>query len=257
MSVLDVRCPQCQRSISAADVNIVNMVAKCSECDVVFTIDSLAVPAAVSSVVSTHSETAPSRPSGITEQEGSMGERVIRLRWFHAALFGLLFFCVAWDAFLVFWYSMALFGMGKQGHIEWIAVVFPIAHVAVGVSLTYYVVAGFLNSTWITIDSESLSIRHAPVPWRGNRQLMKEEIREIELEFGSFQPKNGGPTMTISAHHTDGRQIVLLTGLETQKAEYLAWHMANSLQVPLNRKNHSMMGVAPLPAFLQRFLPRK
>lgn len=254
MPIIDVRCPQCQKSISAADVNISDLLAKCSSCDVVFTIDR---PNTNSNVATTVSEMAPSRPSGITEEEGPMGERTIRLRWFHAALFGLLFFCIAWDGFLVFWYSMALFGMGKPGQFQWIMVLFPIAHVAVGVSLTYYVLTGFLNSTWITIDSESLRIRHAPLPWRGNRQLTKDEIREIELDFGSFQPKNAGPTMTVSVHHTDGRQIVLLTGLENQKAEYLAWQMAHILQVPLNRKNQSAMGIPQIPAFLQRFLPRK
>jgi hypothetical protein len=47
-----------------------------------------------------------------------MGEHIIRLRWFHAARFGLFFFCIAWDVLLVFWYNMAYFGMEKKGQIE-------------------------------------------------------------------------------------------------------------------------------------------
>lgn len=254
MAIIDVRCPQCRKSISAVDINMSAMAAKCNDCDVVFTIET---PTAQTGMALAVSDMAPSRPRGISEEEGPMGERIIRIRWFYIALVGLLFFCIAWDGFLVFWYSMVVFGMGKQGQIEWIAVLFPIAHVAVGVGLTYHVLTGFLNSTWITIDSESVRVRHAPLPWRGNRHLAKDEIRAIELNLGTLQPQNGGQTMTVCAHHVDGRQILLLTGLEMQKAEYVAWQLAHILRVPLNRRNPSTMQLPQMPAFLQRFFPQK
>jgi hypothetical protein len=84
------------------------------------------------------------QPESITyEQDGRVLK--IRRRWFSLKYVPLAFFCVAWDAFLVFWYAMAL---GEKG-APWIMVVFPIAHVAVGLGLTYSTLAGFLIiPTW-------------------------------------------------------------------------------------------------------------
>ncbi|MFN9718016.1 MAG: hypothetical protein ACK58L_04925 [Planctomycetota bacterium] len=257
MSILDVRCPQCRNAVPAADVNVVTMLAKCSFCEVVFTIDSPAVSATNSSAISTDTETAPSRPGGITEEEGSMGERIIRRRWFHAFMIGLLFFCIAWDGFLVFWYWLALSGKGNQGPFEWFAVLFPIGHVAIGLAMTYYVMAGLLNSTKIILDMDTLRIRHSPIPWWGNYRLGREEIKAIELEFGPVSSGRTGLSKTISVHHLDDRKVILMTGLPSQQAEYIAWHLANTMKVPLNRRDIFEMGSMPIPAWLERFLPRQ
>ena len=50
----------------------------------------------------------------------------IRWRWFSPMYFGLLFFCIAWDSFLIFWYSMAL----HMKHVPWLMVVFPIGYLS-------------------------------------------------------------------------------------------------------------------------------
>ena len=101
-------------------------------------------------------------------------------RWFTPGLFFLLFFCIAWDGFLVFWYSMAFgVGGGMPGPGKWLFVLFPIAHVAVGVGLTYFVIAGFLNRTVVTVTRESIQVRHFPVPWRGNKTVDLNEIDQV------------------------------------------------------------------------------
>src|SRR6185503_9809473 len=73
-------------------------------------------------------------------------ELSISWRWFKPGqhLF-LLFFVIAWDAFLVNWY----FGAGP-GSGDIFFYVFPIAHVAAGIGLTYAVLTGFLNRTYVT-----------------------------------------------------------------------------------------------------------
>jgi hypothetical protein len=40
-------------------------------------------------------------------------------RWFTPSVIFLVFFCIAWDSFLIFWYSMAF----NSKHVPWIAVV--------------------------------------------------------------------------------------------------------------------------------------
>ena len=98
------------------------------------------------------------RPKEVTLQK--QGDRLeLSWRWFSWKYLPLAFFCVAWDSFLIFWYSMA-FSTGSP----WIMIVFPIAHVAVGVGLTYYTLAGFLNRSQVILDRTSFSVTHGPLP---------------------------------------------------------------------------------------------
>jgi hypothetical protein len=245
MASQQIVCPNCGEIVPASDINIMALMAKCAGCDHVFSISPQAAR-------SEPQETAPSRPSGVTHETGMSGELILKLSWFHAALFGLLFFCIAWDAFLIFWYSIALFGPAKPGNgFDLIMVVFPIGHVAVGVALTYYLVAGFLNKTKVMVDFESLTVSHGPIPWRGNRSLRREDVKEIELEFGGVSRNNLTTTMTVSAHHVDGRQVVLLNSLPDRQAEYVAWHLADALKVPLVRGKTPRLPEVPM--FLRKF----
>jgi hypothetical protein len=223
-----VICPNCSAQVRGEHINIQEMVGKCARCDHIFrlTLDRPVLPRETLG-------TEPSRPSGVTIEQGMNDELLLIRRWFHPALFFLLFFCIAWDGFLVFWYSMALFG-GVNGNdgFQWLAIVFPICHVAVGVGLTYFVIAGFLNKTTVFLDDEILAVRHGPVPWFGNRNLQANRILGIELDY--VHSNNNNPNYAISAHAEDGRQIVLLSGLQTKQAEYIAWQLANKLGVPLS-----------------------
>ena len=97
----------------------------------------------------------------------------ITLKWFTPIALFLLFFTVIWNAFLVFWYSMAISGGA------WIMVLFPILHVAVGVYLTYYTLCLFFNKTFIDISGDYLTIRHTPIPWwKGNRRIPVNAIEQ-------------------------------------------------------------------------------
>ena len=254
MASQQIYCPNCDRKVAAKNINIASLVAVCEECDHVFTLalnEESLVPSP---------DSAPSRPSGITHETGTGGELFLKRSWFHAAVYFLLFFCIAWDGFLVFWYSMALFAPGEEGGFGWLMILFPICHVAVGVALTYYVVCCFFNRTEILVTADSLHIRHRPVPWKGNRDLRRDEIREIELEVSSLQQQQGVTSgqfqMAISAHHTDGQQVILLTGIPGRQAEYIAWHLASELSVPLVRKDlHGPALSAAVPSWMRRFLP--
>jgi len=98
------------------------------------------------------------RPKEVSLQK--QGDRLeLSWRWFSWKYLPLVFFCVAWDSFLCFWYSMAF-----STSAPWIMIVFPIAHVAVGVGLTYYTLAGFLNRSQVILDRTSFSVTHGPLP---------------------------------------------------------------------------------------------
>ncbi len=156
---------------------------------------------------------------------------------------------------------MAFAGPGNQaGGFQWIMIVFPICHVAVGVGLTYYVIAGFLNKTEILVTHDSVHVRHRPVPWWGNRSVPRHEIQEVETEFVGMSTQPTYTTamqMTVSVHHDTGDQIVLLQSLPQRQAEYIAWHLADYLAVPLVRKSEFNItaGIQRLPGWVQRMLP--
>jgi hypothetical protein len=107
--------------------------------------------------------------------------------------FGLLFFCIVWDSFLIFWYWAALLGMGNgPAAFNLLAIIFPIAHVAVGVGLTYFTLCLFLNKTQIIYDGHFLSIRSGPIPVWGNRGMAREEIRGLESGARTQVARGGG-----------------------------------------------------------------
>lgn len=221
-----VVCPNCSSQLRGDDINIQELVGKCGRCDHLFRLE-IPGPAPANEILGAE----PSRPSGIVIEHGLNDELLILRRWFHPVLFFLLFFCIAWDGFLVFWYSIALFGDVQGDGFEWIAILFPICHVAVGIGLTYSVIAGFLNKTTLFVDRDFLSVRHGPVPWIGNRELLIESIQGIELDYVYSNDQQA--SYAVSAHADDGRQVVLLSGIPEKQADYIAWHLANRLGVPL------------------------
>jgi len=87
--------------------------------------------------------------------------------WFRPMYVFLLFFCIFWDGFLVFWYRTALAHPSPGSIALW----FPLIHVGVGVGITYSTIAGFLNRTRVSVDAGEVTIRHGPVPWIGNRKI--------------------------------------------------------------------------------------
>ena len=107
---------------------------------------------------------------------------------------------------------------GMPGPMKLIFVVFPIAHVAVGVGLTYFVLAGFLNSTVIRVADGMLSVRHGPLPWRGNLDMSTDGIEQIycQNKLDKRRDEDGHTTTSIQyeVHAViGGQKTKLLSGL--------------------------------------------
>jgi hypothetical protein len=229
--------------VPAADINIAALVAKCGNCNRIFPLSIENLQPAVAA----KPEPELGCPGGVVREIGPGGELFIRLSWFQPVLIFLAFFCVFWDGFLVFWYTMALAHPGR-GNMMWLPVLFPLIHVAVGVGLTYYVIAGFLNSTRILIDDEFVHIRHQPIPWRGNRDQPRSEIRAIEMTVGWGQ--NHQPMFCVCANGGDGRQTVLLSNISYNHARYIARQIADFLGVNLISCQPNTFAF-PLPRWLR------
>lgn len=124
-------------------------------------------------------------PPGLTCETSGLNV-VITRKWFTPVALFLLFFCIAWDGFLVFWYGIA-FSMDAP----WIMKVFPIVHVAVGVGLTYSTLTMFLNRTIIQAGQGWLSIEHGPLPWLGGGQWEAASFDQLYCKERVSHGKNG------------------------------------------------------------------
>ncbi len=148
-------------------------------------------------------------PGGMHVDYGAQSLHLER-RWFSMKYVPMAFFCVAWDAFLVFWYSMA-FSMNPG----WIFIVFPIAHLAVGVGLTYSTLAGFLNTTKVDVNSKFISIAHGPLPWLGDKSISTTSVKQF---FTKEKRGEKGSTFELYLLTQDNKSIKLMDGLDTPDA---------------------------------------
>lgn len=150
---------------------------------------------------------------GVTIQNTPEGV-IISRRWFHPRYIFLAFFCVVWDVFLLFWYSMA-FSMGGSG----IMMLFPLLHVAFGIGLTYSTLAGFVNTSTITLNRQEIRVEHAPLPYPGNKTIPAADVRQVYTQEILRQTKNGTSTSyNLSAVTRDGEKLDLLKGLDSPEA---------------------------------------
>ena len=131
-------------------------------------------------------------------------------RWFSWKYFPMAFFCIAWDSFLIFWYSMA-FGTNAP----WIFKVFPIAHLAVGIGLTYGTLAGFLNTTSVRINEREFTIQHDPVPWGGEVRLPIGELKQFYCLRRESKNSEGATSYQLAAVRKDGRELKLISNLDS------------------------------------------
>lgn len=204
-------CESCGAQIQAEDMNLATGLAKCRSCHAILNFAEklgTAVPGPGDCVP--RKRPPVPRPERFRLEETGNDLRVT-WRWFSWGFLFLLAFCIAWDSFLVFWYVMA-FGMGAP----WIFKVFPVLHLAVGVGLTYFTVAGFLNRTVLELTPEVLTVWHGPVPWPGNITLPTLDMTQFYCVEDLPRARHGRPHLTfqLCALLNDGRKVKLLTGID-------------------------------------------
>ena len=230
---MNLFCPKCGRPIPVEDVNLATALARCRACNNLFNLSGMvSPPPPISPSSERNAPILPvSRRFHMTEFAGTLN---IHWRWFNATYLFLAIFCVAWDSFLIFWYSMA-FG---DHHAPWIMKVFPIGHVAVGVCLTYATLCGFLNATTLTVSHDALSVRHRPLPWAGNRTLPATSIRQLHCERSGSRSRSGGTVYSygLYATLTDGQKLKLLGGFtESADPRLLEQKIESHLRIPNRR----------------------
>lgn len=161
----------------------------------------------------------------------------LQYRWFSAKFIFMALFCLFWDGFLVVWYAMAL-GSGNL-----VMTVFPILHVLAGIGITYWTIAGFVNSTTVMIDGSRLRVSHHPLPWGRTVELRRFEVKQLFCEEKVSRGKNGPSyTYNLSALLQTGERRKLVSGLDTPEIPlYLEQHAEEWLEI----RDESVAGELP------------
>jgi hypothetical protein len=198
-----LKCPSYASPLRAEDLDVARGLVKCSYCQALMTLPASAAPGPAF-----RPRPEAPLPSRVSVADTGAGVE-LRLRWFTPVFLFLLAFCVAWDGFLVFWYSLAM----REG-APWIMAVFPLLHVAAGAALTYVTLTGFVNSTVVRVDRGRLSVRHGPLPWAGNRDYADGEVEQLYCKERVQRGKRSEQTTyEVWAVLAGGRSVKLLSAV--------------------------------------------
>jgi hypothetical protein len=220
-----VECPNCHESVANENVNVQAAVAQCDACGDVF---SIGQPSAAPEPA--RPEVSQPKRFEVTDTGNAWN---LTFRWLNWQLAFIGPFAIFWDGFLIFWYATAL-GGGKPSGFDIIAVLFPLIHVAVGVGITYYVIALLVNRTVVHLTVDQLQVRHGPLPWWGNKSFDPAHIKQLycKREFWSSGNDNNMPRYSVNALFLDDTSDKLLSGLaDPEKARFIERALEKALKI--------------------------
>ncbi|HEX6746653.1 MAG TPA: hypothetical protein VF092_05105 [Longimicrobium sp.] len=212
---MKIVCPSCHVPVAAEDVELSTGLAKCRTCNNVFRFSDL--PGLAPSAARPRPPI--EKPRSVIATDAN-GELTLQYRWFSWKYAFLAVFCIIWDGFLAFWYTIA-FNMGNP-----LLILFPILHVLVGIFITYATIAGFVNTTSVRIDGTRLRVHHHPLPWGRPVDLGIVEVKQLFCEQKVSQTRNGvSVTYNLNALMHDGTRKKILSNLDTPELPlYLEQH---------------------------------
>ncbi|MEZ4883496.1 MAG: hypothetical protein R3E32_02075 [Chitinophagales bacterium] len=213
----NIKCKNCGEVIPAENINIQKALAKCTNCNAIFSIEEqVKIPR-------------PAIPMPekfeILKLRSSLD---ISYKWYSPIYIFLAFFALFWNGFMAVWYYIAL----TEG--IWMMAIFGVIHLSVGVGLIYTVLAGFFNTTHINVTSARLKILHEPLPWRGSCELEVSEIDQLFCKLQINRGKNGSTSQEYHLYLIDvtGKHTKLLTNLQTpEQALYLEQELEQFLEI--------------------------
>ncbi len=206
---MQIYCRQCGAPIKAENVNLDNMMAKCDQCDAVFSFADMYEGVSAKPKHEHEKELIDiPMPSGITID--SSGSRLlIQRRWFHWSTIFLLIFAVLWNCMI--WGVFVPVFSDLNNTPVW----FLLPFIAVGLFLIAYVVFNLVNSTAIEVDAQAVVIQHKPIPFPG-KYIGCADIEQLYTRRHVHSSKNGTSyTYSLNIVVPGGKTQRLLGNLST------------------------------------------
>jgi len=218
-----VQCETCSAPIPAANVELALMIAKCDQCDAVFSFAGHVRHSdqdAVNRVLGGGAAHARPVPTDHKVRESDTGDGLtLTMSWFSAKTIFMAFFAVFWNGFLVVWYSIGFAALAAGETETIVMLVFPVLHVVAGFYIAYAALTGFVNTTTVTVNRSGIEVRHGPLPWPGNKTLDSGEIAQLYVSPRQVSSKNASQIVyDVTAVGPDNREIVLVKGVENDNA---------------------------------------
>lgn len=151
---------------------------------------------------------------------------VARWRWFGLSSFILVPFTLFWNGIL-----LAMAGGVTEGleHPERLLYALAVPHVWVGIGLVYFTLATFLNTTAVSAHHGRLTVKHGPMPWRGNQNLDGTDVKQLFVL--EKRGNKGGLSYELCAMLRDGRKVSLVRGIEAAQARFLEVRLEQALGI--------------------------
>lgn len=209
-------CPECRSAIAPGEININMLLAKCSNCGVVFSFEDRAAAALPAGANVQDRQYAKDRgdipmPPGI-EAQALLSELNLQISWRNRAQGFLTLFTVIWNLFVI---PFAIFAI-LSGELQ--ILLFLSLHLSVGVGLLYVLIANLVNKTTIQATNQKLIVEHAPlpIPFRGGREVNARDIRQLYVEKYVASTTNGRPNLryALAARLHTGQRLELIKGLK-------------------------------------------
>ena len=222
-----MKCKKCGVDLPAENINIQLAIAKCSSCNTVFSFyEEVADPRVVFGEDRLRKPLSDiGLPKGLSVEK-TVSELRLRRRWFSKLTVFLTVFAAFWDGFLLIWFFIAL----KDGNFLMAAA--GSLHAAVGLGLSYYVLAGYLNSTLVAVNRENLIIFHQPLPWPGTKTLKSSAVSQLYCRSVRSSSRSGTLSYEVRALLSDGTDVKLLSGLiEDRQALFIEQEVERYLRI--------------------------
>jgi len=235
LELTDLHCKNCGAPIEQDHIIPHLAMARCSYCGAVFGVKGLPLQEDRDAPLRYERPNVP-MPKGIKMANVGNILRISR-RWFRWSYVFMLFWCLGWDGFLIVWHSGAIVsGM-------WFMSLFALLHTAMGIAMTYYMLAGLLNHTTVQVGKGMFEIWHHPLPWPGEKRLPATDIKQIYCKENLHRSSESSrQTYEVYAALRNGGKEKLLSGLdEPEQALYIEQELERFLGI----QNRPMRGEIP------------
>lgn len=225
-----LKCRRCFAEYRSDDVDLKLALARCQFCKTVTDLGgrSVQLPSNPAPVVVEKVERQVPRPERYSLSQTASGI-VIHWRWFGAHVIPMAFFAAVWCGFLVFWNTTAIASGASM------MALFSVLHVGVGLYLILNVLAGFLNSTTITVSHGEVELKTAPIHFlvAKNVRLTASNVDQFFCEMRVRHGKHSVTyTYTLCAVSKDGKKLRLIKNLrQPDEALWMEYELEKALGI--------------------------
>ncbi|WP_087024595.1 hypothetical protein [Thaumasiovibrio subtropicus] len=164
---------------------------------------------------------------------------IIERKWFSSNTLFLTVFTIAWYGFLLNWYTN-IPNIWPINAENMMAALFPLIHVSVGISLTYYVIASYFNKTTVTVSPSVVESRITPIPFGFKKSITSKSIEQVYCKEVTTEGRNRKHvSYEVRVVLKDQRHIGLVSGFESSEQ---ALFLQQEIEAYLGIKDVSVKG---------------